>query len=240
MQGKLSLPCVPIEQQAFFFVDPEERDIMARKYEDQTRKLNQRFVQYRTRLQQKIRIEVLEQPLFTLEGRGVLESFTRDPLDEPEQGELLDVCETLACTEQEKQEIIEYFSERPLQLVGYVLDKAFDALACIGNAKEKAHILEWIFAADIMGAVIEEVETEDEEGHMTVSEITRTIFAVDQPFTFQWCCKLFGLRPDVKQEQILQALKRAEQDTLIRESKGEIKAGRHKTFKDALALAKTL
>lgn len=239
MQGNLRLPCVPIAQQAFFFVAPEQRQLMADNYEEQERRNRRRFVRYQTHLQQKIRVEVLDQPLFTLEGQQTFESFTCDPLEAADEAELLEACDELACSEKERQEIIAYFAERPQQFVGYVLDRAFDALACIGNAKEKAHILEWMFAADILGHVVETVE-EKFGDQVYTAEISRPIFSVDEPMTFQWCCKVFGLRPDVYQEQILDNLKRAEAETRFRETKGELRPGRHKTFRDAFEFASNL
>lgn len=239
MQGKRALPCVPLEQQAFFFVDQKERVEMARNYETQSNK-RQRIVQINTRLlPEKVRVEVLEQPLFTQEGQRALRTYATDPLLAPDSGGSEEDDE-LNCSEKERVECIEYLADHALQFVGYVMDMALDALASIGNAKQKAFILEWMFAADILGVVIEEIESEDQDGQKTIVETTRTLFAVDEPFTFQWCCKLFGLRPDEWQTQVLRSLERAEKETLIRENNGEVKSGRHKTYQDALALAKSL
>lgn len=227
MQGKYELPCVPLAQQAFFFVHEAHRHQMARRYEDSAKRATKRLIRYETGLREKVTVEMLDGPLFTSRGQMAFEVFTRDPL-ESDTSELLVGVDEFACTEAEKKECIEWIADRAHSFIGYVIDRALEALASSGNAKEKQHILEWMFAADIYGREI----ISDENG-----EHERTVFCAEVPMTFQWCCKLFGLHLDVFQEHVLVALKQAEAHTRVRESRGEVKPGRSKAFADALNLA---
>lgn len=228
LHGKPKLPCVPLAQQAFFFVQETERQAMALRYEESR---TRQIIRFETSLREKVSVEVLDQPLFTKEGQLALEVFTRDPLEAAEQADLTVSVDEFSCSEKEKQQHIAWIADRAEAFIGYVLDRALEALASAGNATEKADILEWMFASDIYGQEI----FEEKDG-----ERIRTIFSVDVPMSFQWCCKVFGLRPDVLQEHVLGALKHAEAHTRVRETRGEVKPGRSKAYGDALALATKL
>ncbi|MGH7428305.1 MAG: hypothetical protein ACREJ4_08100, partial [Candidatus Methylomirabilaceae bacterium] len=110
-------------------------------------------------------------------------------------------------------------------------DQAVEALASVGNAKEKAHILQWMFAADIHGHIIQETDGQ---------ELTRPIFSRDVPMTFQWCCRVHGLNVERFQDSVLGALKFAEAEIRSREVKGELKPGRHLVYRQARALVENL
>lgn len=243
MQGRLGLPCVPLTQQAFSFVSPEDRQEMAANYEGHGRRTLKRNDKLQLAGLANVRIEVLQQPLFANangeaavvpELEEVADTGGPEPLDE------------FSCSEAEKREHIEWIAGRPEQFVGYVLDRAFDVLADIGNAREKAHIIEWMFAADIHGYLhyVEKAARDsgdDADGEEDDSvELTKPIFSVDIPFTFQWCCKVFGLRADEYQARVLDALKEAIAFTRERENQGELKPGRHQVYQATHQLASSL
>lgn len=231
MQGKFTLPCVPLTQQAFFFVDSDARQQMDELYETQRLKQQRRFIHNTKTNAPVVRVEVLNQPIFSLKGLQAFEEFSIDPLDSPEESLDEAIDDPLSASEQEKQEIIEWFADRPEQLVGYVIDQAIESLASVGNAKEKKHQIEWIFAGNLYGHEIITVDGKD---------VTRPVFARDVPMTFQWCCRVYGLNAERFQEKLLAALKHAETDTRSREERGELKAGRHNVFRDARVLAENL
>lgn len=231
MQGKYTLPSVPLTQQAFFFVDTDARQQMDELYESQRLKQERRFIHNTETNAPVVRVEVLNQPIFTRQGREALEEYSIDPIDTPV--ELLDEVEddAIAASEQEKEEIKEWFADRPEQFIGYVIDQAIESLASVGNAKEKKHQIEWIFAGNLYGHEIITVDGKD---------VTRPVFSRDVPMTFQWCCRVYGLNAERFQEKLLSALKHAESETRIREERGELKAGRHNVFRDARVLAENL
>ena len=254
-------------QQAFCFVSPEERQAMADKYEGWLKRALKRtgklprqnpddvrvelapaslplFAgprQAENEATQVVRIEVLQQPLF---------AFADDRVQVPELDAIDEAVaptedDEFSCSEEEKQEHVAWLADRPEQFVGYVLDQAFDVLAGIGNAREKAHIIEWMFAADIHGYLhyVEEVPSDDDGapgGKVERVQLTRPIFSVDVPMTFQWCCKVFGLRADAVQARVLDALKDAIAHTRERERNGELKPGRHNVYVAAHQLASIL
>lgn len=242
MQGRLGLPCVPLTQQAFSFVSETDRHSMAAKYEMQVRRALKRIDRISPAVLADLRVEVLEQPLFATADQG---ASSVPNLDHADESEVLETMDEFSCSEAEKQEHIDWIAARPERFVGYVLDQAFDVLAGIGNAREKAHIIEWMFAADIHGylhytekAARDCGDTEGESDETV--ELVRPIFSVDIPFTFQWCCKVFGLRADEYQTQVLDALNEAIAFTREREKQGELKPGRHKVYQDTHQLASAL
>lgn len=231
MRGKPALPSVPLTQQAFPFVDDDDRQKMGERYERERLKRIRRFIRNTDDTTPVVRVEVLNQPIFTPEGLTAIEVFTTDPMDAPDDSPGVSEEEQLVCDEQEKTEIINWFADRAEQFIGYVIDQAVEALASIGNAKEKAHILQWMFAADIHGYVIEEIEGQ---------ELTRPIFSRDVPMTFQWCCRVHGLSVERFQQSVLDALKFAEAEIRNREINGELKPGRHLVYRQARELVDNL
>jgi hypothetical protein len=227
MRGKPALPSVPLTQQAFFFVDADDRQQMADQYERQRLKHIKRFIRNTEDAAPVVRVEVLIQPIFTKQGQQAFEVFTADPLEAPDESAGVAGDEQFACGEQEKAEIINWFADRAEQFIGYVIDQAVEALASIGNAQEKAHILQWMFAADIHGYVIQEFDGQ---------ELTRPIFSRDVPMTFQWCCRVHGLSVERFQQSVLDALKFAEAEIRNRENNGELKPGRHLVYRQAREL----
>lgn len=229
MRGKLTLPCVPLTQQAFFFVKPDVRQRMAERYEQQLQRQQSRFIRNTENLAPRVQVAVLNQPIFTREGQMAFEVFTMDPLDAPDA--VPEVDEQFSCSEAEKAEIIEWFGARSEQFIGYVIDQAIEALASIGNASEKAHILQWMFAADIHGYIEQEVDG---------TTLARAVFSRDVPMTFQWCCRVHGLNVARFQDAVLDALRCAEAEIRDREKKGQLKPGRHLVYRNARALVETL
>lgn len=243
MQGRLGLPCVPLTQQAFSFVSPEDRQAMAANYEGHGRRTLKRTYKLQIADLANVRVEVLQQPLFAQADSDAAPVPDLDAAADFGDAETLD---EFSCSEAEKREHIEWIADRPEQFIGYVLDMAFDTLASIGNAREKAHIIEWMFAADIHGylhyvekAARDSGDDADGEDDDSV-ELTKPIFSVDIPFTFQWCCKVFGLRADEYQARVLDALKEAIAFTRERENQGELKPGRHQVYQATHQLASSL
>src|SRR4051794_29243534 len=106
MRGKLTLPCVPLTQQAFFFVQPDVRQEMAERYEQQLRQKS-RFIRNTQDTVPMVRVEVLNQPIFSREGQMAFEVFTMDPLEAPDAVPQVD--EQFSCSEAEKAQIIDWF-----------------------------------------------------------------------------------------------------------------------------------
>jgi hypothetical protein len=244
VQGRLGLPCVPLTQQAFSFVSETDRHSMAVNYEMKVRRALKRIDRISPALLADLRVDVLEQPLFATADQGAASSVPNlEPADETEAFEGSD---EFSCSETEKQEHIDWIVSQPERFVGYVLDSAFDVLAGIGNAREKAHIIEWMFAADIHGYLHYTEKAARDCGDDTqaekddIVELVKPIFSVDIPFTFQWCCNVFGLRADEYQAQVLDALNEAIAFTRERENQGELKPGRHKVYQDTHQLASAL
>lgn len=80
----------------------------------------------------------------------------------------------------------------------------FHSLAVLsgrGNALEKSETLQWFFGPDLLGWK----ETKLPTGRI----IRRQIRAYEFPFTFQRCCALLGLNPEVMIEGLCHSLRRA-------------------------------
>lgn len=226
MRGKPELPCVPLTQQAFYFVDPAIRQQMDDRYRYRT---TRDFIKNTDVCAPKVRLEVLNQAILTKAGQQALFQFTTDPLDSPDE---LPVDDDIAsCTEAERIEIVKWFCDRAEQFVGYVIDQAIETLASIGNARGKLETIEWMFAPDIVGHYIETVRGMD---------CKVPLFAHYKPMTFQWCCRVHGLSPERFQTAVLEALRVAEADTRLREEHGKLKPGRHHAYRDARTYAERL
>jgi hypothetical protein len=236
VQGRLTLPCVPLTQLAFNFVSSHDRQQMAVNYEEHAQRVLKRILRRASVPIPElgdVRIDILEQPLFASVAHdppaGVDGSLEFDEADEPGSHD------EFSCSEEEKQEHIEWIAEHAHQFIGFVMDRAMDVLASHGNAREKAHIIEWMFAADIAGYLHYEDQFEDEK-----VELKRPVFSVDVPMTFQWCCKVFGLRVDEYQERILDALKEAVAHSRDRENQGQLRRSQYQVYQAAHNLAAAL
>ncbi len=71
--------------------------------------------------------------------------------------------------------------DEAIRLHSCLLEQSIKALAAGGNAGQKKEILDWLFAPDILG----------------IDENNNFVYAEQRPFTYQLCCKLEGMNPDV-------------------------------------------
>lgn len=217
MQGNLSSPSVLHEQMTFPF--PKE----TRLGHDSSSNSNPRHL--------NIRVEVLNQPILKPESANALrglrgrsqDCYTRDLWDGLSE-------DPLEATEADKQQDIEWFCDHIEHLAEILIIGSLETLAGVGNAKEKSHAIEWMFAGDIYGHNVKVVGG---------CSVTRTIYSKDVPMTFQWCSRMSGLSAERLREAVLVALRVAEKETTFREQRGELKPGRHLVYKSARVLAET-
>lgn len=115
---------------------------------------------------------------------------------------------------------IEWIADRAEAFVAWILERNIEMLSAIGNPKEKVSVLEWVFAPDQDGDVL------------LRDGVTRVPLFTDRlPFSFQWCCKVFGLSPERFQHALLESLETASQQPQIR---------RKQTFGFLLSAAKEM
>lgn len=217
MQGNLSLPSVLHEQMTFPFLAETTQGHVS------TPATPSRIP--------KIRVEVLNQPILKPESANALRSLRERPQDHYTRDLLAQLSEDpFEATEEEKKQDIEWFCDHIEHLAEILIIGSLETLAGVGSAKEKNHVIEWMFAGDIYGHNVKEVDG---------GTITRTIYSKDVPMTFQWCSRMSGLSAERLREAVLEALRVAEKEATLREQRGKLKPGRHLVYREARVLAET-
>lgn len=122
-------------------------------------------------------------PLFGINGE-VAVLFDNETSDTDSEAGMtaaaLSYMDNMASTADPVEEVINWTDEEVSRLHSVLLEQSIKALAAKGNANQKKEILDWIFAPDIYGI--------DEN---------KFVYADQIPFSFQLCCKLEGIEPDV-------------------------------------------
>lgn len=141
--------------------------------------------------------EVCELPLFqSLKGTDA-ERFEADPLYSPEH---LPEDERLPDDEVEKARDISLIADNAFEFVGWYIERNMEMLASVGNAQEKASVLEWMFEPDV-----------ELRQPSSLQDYRRpiAIYKDRVPFSFQWCCKVVGFDPDRFRDALLDTIRGA-------------------------------
>ena len=209
------LPPAPEAQAVLPFVSDAERQISTDAYERIVRRSERRVHRPPAEKPQVlINIELLAMPLFEAAMAEVLRVDPLDPgvieIDVPPTDE----------DQQDKQEAIEWIADRSERFVGWYLERNLEMLSSVGNPEEKRSVIEWIFEPDVQGQVLD-----------TRNGTSRWIpvFADQIPFSFQWCCKVVGFKPERMQDALLEALNAA---------RDRVKSKHQPTFEALLSIAK--
>lgn len=102
----------------------------------------------------------------------------------------------------------EQLKSHPAEVHAALLEGSLGCLKMVTSASEKFEVLSWIFEPDILGwidDVGEVVWYEDVSPHERASYAISgwtPMWNSERELSFQFCCKLFGLRPDVIQDEI--------------------------------------
>lgn len=141
--------------------------------------------------------DVYELPLFQSLKGVEAERFVVDPLQSPEHVPEDDL---LPDDEVEKARDIDLIADHAFEFVGWYIERNMEMLASVGNAQEKASVLEWMFEPD--------VELKQPQSLQDYRQPI-AIHKDRVPFSFQWCCKVVGFDPDRFRDALLDTIRGA-------------------------------
>ena len=216
-------PAAPLAQQAFFFVTKKERKAQDQRYQDQASTPKRvRRPSPRPSDENQIQLELLEAPLFATADGEVLD---KDPLVAADADPYLDVDSNTAEELKQKAIDVEWMADRADQFLEWLLQRNLRFLTTRGNAVEKKSVIEWIFAPEIDGTVIDYRSN----GRGTGRELP--LVTANLPFSFEWICRAIELDCDHLRHGLIKALKNAQASTVGKKSAN---------IRDAVQLAQTL
>mgnify|MGYP004702426103 CR=1 FL=1 len=125
---------------------------------------------------QKITNIDLTLPLFNLEGEVAI------LFDNEEAGTSIQVGVLSYMDEMQEEKLSPWSGDGIARLHSVLLEESLKALAARSNARQKEEVLQWIFRPDAL-------DMDRNTGEF--------VYADETPFTFQLCCKLEGMNPEV-------------------------------------------